>query len=153
MGSRWSRGDRSLKGTSTKACHQLTALLQGRDEGQRRFGSLVGVAARRGECVVAAAGSGIVHRHAAVVAAEEPSYGAPESGRPVGVLGDAECTSTGIGDGGRLDGLLVEARPGLAGRPPADGREREVVVARLDVEKPVELVQAGGEEGIISGGD
>src|SRR5213083_1786500 len=105
-----------------KAWHQLTALLQGRDEGQGRFGTLVGVGACGSQSVEAAAGCGIVHRHAAVVAAEEPSYGAPESGRPMGVLGEAECTGTGIGDGGRLDGLLVEAWPGA--HPPTGVSER-----------------------------
>ncbi len=124
-------------------------LLERRDQGDRRLGALVLVAPVRFEAVVAAAGAGVEHRRAGVVVAEEPGH---RPGHPAGealVAGQIEGAPAGIGQGGRFDGLLVEAGTGVV-RPPASARaEGEMVPGRLGGQEPLQQPDALARQPIV----
>lgn len=109
------------------------------------------------QAVVPTAGIGVEHRHPGIVVAREPAGGSGHPVRPACVARHREGPGAGIRQGCGLDGLLVEARPAVAGPGAASGREREVAGARFAFQQPAQHPQAAidvpGAVGCRTGGD
>ena len=131
--------------------------LEGDQCGQRRLRTQISIEARRSQPVAATTGPRVVNPAPLVVAAQEPTCRRLEVGLPYRIGGNGPGTEAGIGHGSRLDGLLVEARPALTGRPSPDRGEAEVPLPGLDLRQPAEPPQAEIQKTTVSeavsGGD
>ena len=117
-------------------------VLSCRDQSQGRLGALVEIRPSHREAVVAAAGVRVPHDVTPVVVAEEPGRGGAESIGPARVAVEGSGEGTCISNRGNFYGLLVKCRPAVAGTGTADGRDRQVPVARLVREKPRQEIKA-----------
>ena len=124
--SRWAVRRTSIDAVASSREHELVSVLERGDHRQGRFGTLVLVSTVDVEAVTATPGRRVVERCAGIVVAEEPTDGSLDALRPTGVTGQPEGAGTGIGERRHLDRLLVEARTGLAERPSAHGRDRQM---------------------------
>src|SRR6266540_5515325 len=106
---------RSRSGTDCLSCGEPAPVLEGGEQRQGRFGTLVEVGSVGLQAVVAAAGGGVPHRRPCVVVAEEPGDGGGEAGLPTLVLGVLRSPGAGVGEGGDLERLLVEGGLGVVG--------------------------------------
>src|ERR1700760_1279682 len=82
------------------------------------------------------------HRRSAVVVATEPVPGEVDANQPGRLARDPERAPAGVGEGGHLDGLLVETGAGVAAAAAAHRGHRQVAIASLGAQQELQKVQA-----------
>ena len=123
-------------------------MLQHRDHRQRRLRPLVAIAAVDAQAVAAAAGPLVQHRDLGVVVAEEPRHAQADAVQPARVAGHRRRAGARVRQRGDLDRPLVEAGALLARAPAADRDDRQVPVAGLARQQPLQHAQAAAEHGL-----
>lgn len=122
-----------------------THFRKGKEEGERRFRSLVLIGPIDVQTVAAAAGLRVEERNSQVIAAEKPVKCPPRFPQPEFVSGCAMGLEACAEHGVRLDGLLIESRRRFSAFPKAIGANRSKVAefSGLILHQPVEGLEAG----------
>ena len=116
-------------------------VLQGRQECERGLGALIAIGTVPFQTVERPPGVGVPHDRADVVVAAEPGSRHADGVSPAPVVVNGSGTCAGVGEGGHLNGLLIESRSLVAGTAAAGGGDGEMTAAGLAFDQPFQEVQ------------